>query len=200
MGFVLQEPRKSPISLESLCGTYSWVFENDDDGLPGEVREHNSGYFKLNFPPGKEVLLANMTGSVIMWTHKGDFYGLKEVKEGDQIKNNYWEIVSLDWDMEEEGQIFGATEVIDDEGHPFLEFQGHWGCFGCVPHGGKYLLKKQEEVDVMEYLSNSEKRRLGINRNNEEVETLAKQAGGKKAKRARMPKSEGSGREKRQKV
>lgn len=128
----------------------------------------------LSLPPGKEAIPGNIMGSAAFGRLKGDFHGLEEVKEEDNIKKNYWDIILLEWKGQQEGQAFGATKVVDDEGNPFIEFQAYLGYSGCVPHWSMYLLKKQQAAAVSERLTNSEKKRLGIGKSDEDVETLAK--------------------------
>ena len=94
---------------------------------------------------------------------------------------NYWDIKSLEWEgPENEGQGFGATNVVDDAGNPFIEFVCDWGYSGCAPTGGWYLAKKRQDADVRESLTDLERNRLGMYMNDANVEALAKQVKQKK--------------------
>jgi hypothetical protein len=158
-----------------LCGTYSWVFDEDNQ------EEVDFGYLEFSLPPGKKPLLANFTGYVKLGTLEGYFHGLKKAKDGEKIKMNYWDIKSLKWEEEEEGHRFGATKVVDDDGHPFIEFLVDWGYAGCASQQGMYLAKKQEGK-YEEELTDEEKERLGIYMDDDEVVKLTKRV--KRKKRA----------------
>ncbi|KIM81861.1 hypothetical protein PILCRDRAFT_8512 [Piloderma croceum F 1598] len=171
------EPCPTPISLKSLCGTYSWVFDGDSQE---ECEETDFGFFELSLPPGKRPLPASFTGYVKLGTLESYFHGLKKAINGEKIKMNYWDIKSLKWEEEEEGHRFGATKVVDDNGNPSIEFLVDRGYVGWPPHQSMYLAKKREDENFEEELTDEERERLGIYMGDEEVIKLTKRVKRKK--------------------
>lgn len=188
---------KSQITLDSILGTYRWFYFNytNRDGYI----EPNSGYITLENKSKSKATPAKISGSLQTHVHNGTFKGLKKAEEKNRVgkrarkyRKNFWEIKDIQWDngLDPEGNGFGVCEVKDDNGNPFLRFEGgdingetYW-CHG-EPEWYFYLGKKvittsggdeseEWESDDEECgLTDDEKVRLGMLLSETEVEELA---------------------------
>ena len=113
-----------PIPLESLRGTYRWVFVLDNESGQTEYRyesdpkvirklkkgrEDHPGHITITFPEGEEPSLENLTVSFRLVEGKGSFTGVtkrqknvvskSDEENDDNIQPNFWTIPKITWDL-----------------------------------------------------------------------------------------------------
>ena len=130
------------IPLESLRGTYRWVYALDDETgesieyryesdpnvirKPKKGREDHPGHFTITFPEGEEPSLENLTVSFLFVDKKGGFTGVTKrrknvVLKGDEenaddnIQPNFWTIPKIIWDPKFSFTSKWAAEVEEEE-------------------------------------------------------------------------------------
>lgn len=111
----------------------------------------------------------------------GEFHGLKVVRRKQEdgtrrAETNLWEIKSVAWEDDEggkeNGNMLAPTETLDDNGNHFLEFV--FNEEGINAHEESYFLKKQDDEEGDEGLTDGERRRLGLGLERDEVKEKAK--------------------------
>ncbi|KAF7338019.1 MFS transporter [Mycena venus] len=131
--------RKSPIKLDTLCGTYRWFYEFPEPGIsePGEISyqanlrpQESPGYLTITCPKNARPTLKNITGTVMHFGKEARFSGIKRAKDQDSksLVDCHWEFVSFKWkenydDTQDDGNSILALEVSDDDGEPFVMFR-----------------------------------------------------------------------------
>lgn len=199
----MQEIRKTPTQLADILGTYVWVFSGDPE-FPGDVEKLNRGNYKddaafiatysmtldtAKHPPGEPVAPEDVSGRISWYSVKVTFNGVRGVREGwfsdGAVMESYWEVLLTDDDEDEddfdsqiwldsEGNTVGASVVLDDNGSPFLVFDGHHppACHGSW--SGYYLGKRLVKGKDWR-LTDEERGRLGIGAKFRGMEQLFKE-------------------------
>jgi hypothetical protein len=167
-----------PVALDSLCGTYHWVYEIPEPHYdwPSEIDyPHQTGakdwpgHLTLSFPKDKDASLENLSGNIDHFGKKGKWDGVEQVKNWKGIEMaNYWDIKLLRWeenygDNEEEGNALQILEVCDDDGNLFVMFkyggQGRRGEMEYLDMVGK---KYKATGAAPQPLTQTERSRLGM--------------------------------------
>ncbi|KAJ7286914.1 hypothetical protein C8J57DRAFT_1707348 [Mycena rebaudengoi] len=192
------------IDIASLAGLYRWVFElNEEIGVkdnhldsynPASKRYYpNTGYLELFFDESKdEKPSAQTLRGKLVWRQphgcvtSGSFEGAKPLRIGGAI---LWETGNWNWDEESDqeyyddaGHEIAVSEVLDDNGHPFIivtMWSNKDGCHAVL--SGNIYAKKHSGKDVdMEWLTETEQARLNMNLSDQELVRKAKAEKGKK--------------------
>jgi hypothetical protein len=168
-----------------------WVYSGDPE-FPGEIDDldpNDEGKLTICVQKDTPVTLENVHGKITWGTVWYTYQGVKQVHEKwsdtkSPVLGSAWEIIHEDqgddepggtndlW-LDEDGNAFGAMDVRDDKGHPFLVFEWQHPGGGHSSWSGYYIAKKFDGVQKSPRLTGSETERLGIGLTAKQVEKLA---------------------------
>ncbi|TFK38594.1 hypothetical protein BDQ12DRAFT_712947 [Crucibulum laeve] len=167
------EKRTKDVSLESLTGTYRWVYQmpmlkyDYPELLSGSISD---GFLELSLLKGKSSKLTDIEGKINQFGVKGHFTGLTQVYDyNKKLMPNYWDIDNLEWEGQTrsdayspEGHSIIILNVCDDRNQPFIMFRftDYPGAFGCDMLN--IVGKKQKEGPPTTGLTHPECTRFGI--------------------------------------
>jgi hypothetical protein len=175
----LQERDSDLLPVTTLPGTYHWFWENSPFGAKKRDGA-TDGRLIFHFPPDAKPTPENLCGDIHIFDTewRATFQG---VKTGDSFDENCWIVKHLVWEtdyMEEEAEGSDEPTIViyktaDDNGNRIISF--------ILDHGWldaevTTFAKKQSTPGVIARLTESEKERLGMGLESEEVEERALKA------------------------
>ncbi|KAJ7770936.1 hypothetical protein DFH07DRAFT_1057984 [Mycena maculata] len=187
------KPREEPIQLKEILGYYSWIFnayeEEDKEVEPGShgylelevdktkakttAKGKGKKKGKKKSAPVEDLDLAHVVGSFDTCGINSQFIGLEDgdgectwvfdkkhlVEKAEEDKNYYDE----QCDFADSDFSISVVDILDDNGHPFVEFTHSPGMHDYdVTYVGKKQKAKHARGTELEGLTDGERQRLGI--------------------------------------